>query len=214
MWTTKFNALSKTVMYACLLVPLTLAGGCGWLETTSEGAEVDSGRRPTASTLYSMSRILAAQGRSEEAAFVLNRILWEYPEFRPAYSDLADLHLRAGRGDQAVQLLTAALDRWPNDHVLHNNLGMCHIASNNIEQALDRFIRASELAPQVHSYRANHAAALGLMGQYDQALAAYQQFLSLGEAHYNLAVLAESRGDTDLAQHHYSQAQAHGYKQK
>lgn len=200
------------VRLCMLLLASCLLAGCGWLETTGQASDVNDSRRPNADTLYTMGRILASQGRVDEAMFVYNRVVAEYPEFRPVYSDMADLYLRTGRYDHALQLMTHALDRWPNDPILSNNMGMCHLATRNYEPALQHFARAAELAPQVIAYRANHAVTLGLMGQYDQALAAYKQFLSPGEAHYNLAILAESRGDHDRAQQYHALAQANGFK--
>ena len=43
------------------------------------------------------------------------------------------------------------------------------------------------------------ATSLGLLGRYDEALSLYEQVIPILDAHHNLAVISEVRGDDDRA---------------
>ena len=55
-------------------------------------------------------------------------------------------------------------------------------------------------------YRGNVAMAVGMQGRYDEALTLYKQVLTPADAHYNLGVLCEARGDVTRAFDEYARA--------
>jgi len=65
---------------------------------------------------------------------------------------------------------------------------------------------AAAAGPDNTRYRANVALALGMSGRYDECLAAYEQILHPADAHYNLAVICDSRNDTERAVAEYARA--------
>ncbi|MEW6747969.1 MAG: tetratricopeptide repeat protein [Planctomycetota bacterium] len=154
---------------------------------------------PSAGTLYAMARILEAQGKDAELEVVLEKILRMAPEFPPAYNDLARLQMRKGRTEDAIQTLLEGCSVAPNDPVLLNNIGMCWLVSGRYEEALDSFSRAAAADPRNGRYRANAATSLGMLGRYEEALSLFSQVVSESEAHHNLALLCEARGDNDRA---------------
>lgn len=164
-------------------------------------------RAPTARTLYALARILEAQRRDAEAESVLNKLIASHRDFLPAYNDLAELYVRQRKIDQALQTLNAGLAVQPRSPVLLNNLGMAYLVKGDHEAALRQFTQAASLDADDARYRANMAVALGLMGRYDEAMSLYRQVTTPAEAHYNLAVLAESRRDLDTAQREYAAAE-------
>jgi tetratricopeptide (TPR) repeat protein len=113
---------------------------------------------------------------------------------------LAELEIAAGQPDKALQYLKKGVAVCPAEPVLHNNIGMCYLAKADYQSALDSFSRAVELDALVPRYRANRAMALGLLGRYDQCLAAYSTVVTPVEAHHNLSVLCRIRGDMERAQ--------------
>ena len=121
---------------------------------------------PNAQTLFRLSRILAGQGRDEECRFILTDVIAKYPDFAPAYCDLAEVHMRACRADDAAEVLERGLQRLPHDA----------------------------------RHRANMAAALGMLGRYDESLAEYEKVVAPAAAHYNVAVLAKAREDQPKAE--------------
>jgi Flp pilus assembly protein TadD len=165
-------------------------------------------RRPSANTLYSMSRILSSQSKDAEAETVLTRLIAEHPDFMPAYSDLAELYLRHERVDSAVEVLKTGIKVAPEDAVLQNDLGMCRLTQGRYEEALDSFTAAAAGAPQDARARANMAVALGMLGRLDESLALYLQLVSPSEAHFNLGVLCEARKDTQRAAQEFEIAES------
>ena len=156
-------------------------------------------RKPTAETLYSMSKILAAQGKEGTYEYTLARIIEQYPRFMPAYCDLAELRVRQKRIEEAMDIVEDGLAEVPKDPVLLNNLGMCRLLRGDYELAGDAFRRAAELSPNDARYRANLAASLGLLGRYEESYSLYAQLMPSPDAHYNVAVLAETRLDVNRA---------------
>ena len=147
-----------------------------------------------------MARILAAQGRDPQCEMVLSRIIREHPRFMPAYCDLAELQLRNHSIDDAIQTLSAGLNVSPQDAILANNLGMCWMLKGDYDKALSMFTQAAGVNPNDARFRANMAASLGLLGRYDEALSLYEQVIPISDAHHNLAVISEARGDDARAE--------------
>ena len=198
---------------AALLAALASCAGSPSIGTPADQASLAErqfqqgiDRAPTPDTLYAMARILAAQGREAECQSVLQRIIHDAPNYMPAYNDLAELHMRQRKLDQAIDTLQIGLKVAPRQAVLINNLGMCRMLQHEYGKALDEFTRAAGIAPDDTRFRANMAAALGMDGRYDEALALYMQIGSPADAHFNIAVLAEARKDQARADEEYNLA--------
>ncbi len=212
------EARLRVLAGACLL--MTLLPGCEQPQPSVRVRSADvrllddeefqkgAKRPPTARTLYSMGRLLAAQGKDTGCEFVLKRATHDYPGFLPAYGDLAALQLRQRRVDDAILTLRAGLKQAPNDPVLRNNLGLCHLLRSEYRSALEQFRQASATVPQDARYRSNLAVALGMRGRYDESLALFMQVLAPADAHHNLAILCEARNDHDRAGKERSRALA------
>ena len=209
----KPNALPLVLMVAALLfggcVANTNRSGVVYSTRSNADAEFEAGvnRPPTVKTLFALARILAAQGKDADCGFVLRRIIYEHPRFMPAYCDLAELHLRHRRVEDAVAALSAGLDLSPQDPVLLNNLGMCSMLRGDYAEALEMFTSAAAALPQDARYRANMAASSGMMGRYEECLSLYMQVIPTPDAHYNLGVICEARGDSARAAEEYRRAE-------
>ncbi|MHC4996305.1 MAG: tetratricopeptide repeat protein, partial [Planctomycetota bacterium] len=167
---------------------------------------------PTSRTLHAMARLLVVQGRTEEAAFIWQRILRDDPGYLPAHSELGNVYLRDGKLDEAIAILDAGHELSVADPVLINNLGVCWLLKDEYGKAYNYFTQAHDVAPTEARYQANRAVALSLMGEYDQALEFFNEVMSAGEAHYNVAVLAESRDDSARAEAEFRMAREMGFK--
>lgn len=165
-------------------------------------------RPPTPQTLLALSQIVASQGRDAECAILLTRIISEHPDFFPAYCELAECRMRQQDSNAAIDTLTTGLQTWAQNPLLLNNLGMCHLLRHEYDQARDAFAAARKAAPDVVVYQTNLAVALGLAGQYEEALAAYQVALPPASAHFNLALLCKARNDLTRANQEFAAAQA------
>ncbi len=162
-----------------------------------EGGEL---RDPEPTTIVLTGRVLKSQGRLEEAEYILRRAVVEYPEFSPAYVELAELLLKDGRSTEAIVLLQNGLRDCPGDAMMHNDLGMCFVVTEDFDAASASFNRARELDREDAAYTANLAMVRALQGRYDEAVLLYREVIPAAEAHGNVAILAESRGDLERAE--------------
>jgi len=152
----------------------------------------DPDRPPTAKTLYLMADMLQTQGKDAQAEQLYRRILVQYPDFSPAYNDLASLLMRQRRIPEAMKTLQAGLELRANDPILLNNTGMCWLIRKRYQNALDYFTSASAVVPENTRYRSNMATALALMGRDSEALALYRQILPEKAAQENVRLLREN----------------------
>jgi len=152
----------------------------------------DPDRPPTAKTLYLMADMLQTQGKDAQAEQLYRRILVQYPDFSPAYNDLASLLMRQRRIPEAMKTLQAGLELRANDPILLNNTGMCWLIRKRYQNALDYFTSASAVVPENTRYRSNMATALALMGRDSEALALYRQILPEKAAQENVRLLQEN----------------------
>jgi len=146
---------------------------------------------PTAETLYAMANIFASQGRDRECEMVTKEIISRFPEFSPAYNDLAELQMRQGRTNEAIATIHLGLDVDPDNPMFLNNLGMCRLIRMEYENALEMFSRAAGIVPEIAKYRANMAATLALMGRYEESLSLFEQVLEQDKANHNVNILRE-----------------------
>jgi Flp pilus assembly protein TadD len=192
-----------------LLVCLSSAcAATGPWEDYEESRSFDEGgdRVPTAATLHSLARVLAARGNDPQCEVVLVHLVVQHPTYAPGYNELAELRLRGGRPAEALAALEQGLAAAATDLVLLNNLGMLHVLEERYAEAVTAFDRALEARPEDVQLRSNRALALGLMGREDEALAAYREVFPLPRAHHNMAVIHEGLGDLEGAGRHYALA--------
>ena len=65
----------------------------------------------TADTLQMTARVLATKGRTEQAGFLLNRMITEFPDHLGTYTEGAEILLIEGRVAEAIKWLDRA---WRN----------------------------------------------------------------------------------------------------
>jgi len=155
-----------------------------------------------------MSKILSAQGRDKQCRYVLMRIIHDYPDYSPAYCDLAELYMRSDDVARAVGTLEVGLSVSPRDAVLINDLGMCRLLQGRYQDAMERFTEAAGISPHDARYRANIAVAVGMMGRYEESLALFEQIVPEDQAHHNLAVVCEAIGDEERSKVEFEKADA------
>ncbi len=204
-----------------LSLPLAALTGCETAINGGPEAELqrqidrdlalNSDRPPTAYTLHAMARLMADQKRNEEAVYVWKRLLDQYPDFIPAYSELAELYVREQRMPLAMETLDQGLAIAPGDPVLNNNMGVCLLMRKDYELALGAFDRAAKADPGQARYHANCATAHGLLARYDEALEAFKQYMAEGAAYHNVALLCEANGDIEEARRARAEARERGF---
>ncbi len=191
------HAAPLLTLGAGLVLALALAGCRS--TAPEDGFEYGSARPPSVHTLHQTARVMASQGRDEECELVLNRLIAQHPRYLPAYVELAELYLRNDSPEGAAGALHAGLDVAPQDPVLLNDLGMLHVLREDYEPAIELFAAAAAHRPSDARLRGNLALALGMTGRYEESLDVYLQLVLAHEAHHNIGVLAEARGDEATA---------------
>ena len=181
----------RTTLLAALLV--IAAAGCETAARSDAAFDQGASRAPTVRTLHALAGVLAAKGQDAEAQLVLMRLIETNPTFLPAYSDLAELHLRHERLPEARAALMAGLEISPQDSALTNNLGMWHLLQRDYAAAASQFEKAASNSPHNRRYRANQALALGLHGEHERSAEIYRAILPSREAQHNLAIIAQAR---------------------
>ncbi|MAJ46301.1 MAG: hypothetical protein CBC35_03180 [Planctomycetes bacterium TMED75] len=157
-------------------------------------------RSPEPTTIVLTGRVLKSQGRVDEAEYVLRRVIADHPKFPPGYAELAELLLKDSRTNEAIILLQRGVVEVPTSALLRNDLGMCFVVTEDFSAAADEFTRARELDRGDAAFTANLAMVRALQGHYDESVRLYSEVIPVAEAHGNVAVLAEARGDLERAE--------------
>ena len=124
----------------------------------------------------------------------------QYPDYAPVYLELGELLIKDGRSTEAIEVLEVGAIDVPGDAMIRNNLGMAYLVQDQLDMAQLEFAAARQLDANEATYTANLAMVAALQGHYDGALALYLEVMPANEAHANIAVLAESRGDSERAE--------------
>lgn len=124
----------------------------------------------------------------------------QYPDYASVYLELGELLIKDGRSSEAIDVLEIGAIDAPEDAMIRNNLGMAYLVQDQLDMAQQEFAAARLLDANEATYTANLAMVVALQGHYDGALALYLEVMPASEAHGNIAVLAESRGDSERAE--------------
>jgi tetratricopeptide (TPR) repeat protein len=128
----------------------------------------------------------------------------------------AAIMLRSGDGKNAAVLLERLHELRPDDVDVAINLGAAYILNKRYKKATPVLEAASKLAPDNAVVWVNLAAAylgtlpISTVQQQDKAIDAYERALALDptypNAHYNLGLIYEDRGDWTNARRMFEQA--------
>lgn len=161
-----------------------------------------------------LGRILAAQGRVEEATEAFTTANEINPWFVPGYVNLADLYRQLHRDDQAEQVLRQAIQRVPDTAALHHALGLTLVRRQQMAAALESLGRAAELEPANARYTYVYAVALHSSGEVEQGIEVLEE--ALPRFPYDRDVLAalvafhRDRGDAGQARRYADELQRLG----
>ncbi len=92
-----------------------------------------------------LGRVLAAQGKKDDAIAELQTALKLAPADADAQRDLADLYASAGKNDLAETAYRALVTAHPNDAELHRGLGKALLLQKKFPQAQQEFLAAVRL---------------------------------------------------------------------
>lgn len=205
------KAQTNTITRLLAGVALSATLGAGLLGCQSSARQADgfgngADRPPTPRTLHMMAKLINENGRFDQAEFVLSRVISDTPEYLPAYVELADLYIERGRFGDAIATLKGAHNIAPNDPVIANNLGVLMLREKDFAGASQAFRAAVEQDPNEARYHANYAVSFAMQGEYERAYTAWAAVLPPEEVFWNVAVVAEARGDHGVASEYFASA--------
>jgi tetratricopeptide (TPR) repeat protein len=141
----------------------------------------------------------AAQGKVQaalgeyDAASVLN------PELATPHIEAAKVLSNSNEHATAIVRCRKGLDLAPRSDYGHYTLGVIYRRAGRLAEAADAFTRAVELNPANARARANLASAAMRLGRVDVATEQFESLIGMrfqvASSHFNLGVLAASRGD-------------------
>ena len=178
---------------------LVLAGailanaGCDSTDKTEDWFEGGDMKPASSDTLQLTARILAAKGKTQQAGFVLDRMLDEYPDRIGTYTEGASVLLVEGRVSDAEALLDRGLGIFPGNPILLNDRGMTRLLSGNLDGAADDFNAALAADPVDADFVANAALGAALQGDESRAIRLWSRVLSKADVDQNLVIAREAR---------------------
>lgn len=177
-----------------VLAGAILAGtGCDSTDKTDDWFEGGDMKPASSDTLQLTARILAAKGKTQQAGFVLDRMLDEYPDQIGTYTEGASVLLVEGRVSDAEALLDRGLGIFPGNPILLNDRGMTRLLSGNLDGAVDDFDAALAADPVDADFVANAALGAALQGDESRAIRLWSRVLSKADMDRNLAIAREAR---------------------
>lgn len=204
------RGLNPTSRMLAVTGALALAGaaltGCQSNARQADGFGSGADRPPTPRTLHMMAKLINENGRTDQAEYVLTRVIRDTPQYLPAYVELADMYIGLARFEDARDVLRLAHGVAPNDAVIANNLGVLLLREGSFVEASSAFKAAATQDPEEARYHANLAVSFAMQGAYDQAFSAWAAVLPPEEVFWNLGVVAEARGDAEQAGEYFASA--------
>ncbi|MFB0985158.1 MAG: hypothetical protein QMB94_02595 [Phycisphaerales bacterium] len=176
-----------------ILGGVLLSSGCDSTDKTEDWFEGGDMKPASADTLQLTARILAAKGQTQQAGFVLDRMLDEYPDRIATYTEGASVLLVEGRVADAEVLLNQGLKVFPGNPILLNDRGMVRLLSGNLYTASEDFDAALEADPVDADFVANAALGAALKGDEARAIELWSRVLPSEEVNRNLAIAREAR---------------------
>ena len=96
-----------------------------------------------------LGRVLAAEGKNDEAIAELQTAAKPAPADVSVQRDLADLYFAAGKNAEAEAAYRALLEAYPNDAGLHHNLGRVLLRQKKFQEAQKELLAAVKGKPDL-----------------------------------------------------------------
>jgi TolB-like protein/Flp pilus assembly protein TadD len=141
--------------------------------------ELDAGRNSEPYLAMGTLYRFRGQGWGELAEQMLEQAVRIAPTSPDGYIELGELRLMQKRMDEAEGYFLRAIDLKRNYWKAHTALAGFHYSNERYRQAVDGYEIATRLAPDVASAHAGKGAAYTMLGEFDQARAAYDRSLEL-----------------------------------
>jgi tetratricopeptide (TPR) repeat protein len=119
-----------------------------------------------------LGRVLAAEGKTDEAIAALRTGIKLAPRDEAAQRDLAEVYTTSGKNDLAESVYSALVAAHPNDAELHRRLGQAFVRQKKSKEAQQEFLTAVKLKPDLGEAYGDLAYAAGENENYALAIKA------------------------------------------
>ena len=141
-------------------------------------------------------------------------VLKQQPKNARAHNAYGVLLDKMGRHDAAERHHKRAVKLAPRLAAFRNDLGFCLFLRRKLEDAEEQLREAISLDPSMRRAFNNLGFVLGLQGNREASMNAFQQAGSTAMALTNMGVVAEMRGQPQMARRYYERALRHQHDYK
>ncbi len=163
-----------------------------------------------AETQANLGNALLRLNKFPEATEAFQRALQLAPHLTPMRTKLGSLLLAQGKTAEAVEQFKLVADAFPQLPAAHYDLGVALSQTDRHDAAAAEFKETLRLAPDHGDAMVHLGVELQRLGQSDEGsellLRATKVDAVAGEAHFNLAMAAEKKGDPTGTMEHLQQA--------
>ncbi len=169
------TAEPQNVSALLALARLTAQAGGAATEVEALARRARAANADSEAAVRTLSDALVAQGKTREAADMLQEASERRPESLGLVESLASVRLRAGNSELAQELVERAARIHAGDSAAQMRLGALETAAGDHAGALEKFRRAQKLSPEALEPRASVATALARLGRFEEAVATARQ---------------------------------------
>ena len=159
-----------------------------------------------AQTHYAAAQLAESQGALDKAAEQYRQALKADPGHLPSLYRLAVTYARLKSYDQAIDAWKRYVERTDNDPTALSNLGYCHELAGRPADAEEDYKRGIARDGRNEPCRINYGLMLARQNRRTEAIIQLQAVLPAAQVHYNLASIAEARGNRAEAVADYRKA--------
>ncbi len=152
------------------------------------------------------SRALREVGLFDDAQDVLNVSLRRHSRDGALYNELGILQMDRQEVTEAIRSFESATRYTPDNADFQNNLGFARMSGGDAEGALVPLRAALKIDSTSRQTRNNLGFALAALGRDKEAWRVFRASTSEADAHYNLGLSRELRGDPTAARDAYISA--------
>jgi tetratricopeptide (TPR) repeat protein len=166
-----------------------------------DGKPVDPNRK-----LLSLAQLAERKGQKAEAQSLYKQAIEKDPKNSLSYRRLGVMCAKDGKVDEAFEYLAKAEALSPQDAGLLSDMGYVYYLAHRLPEAEKYLRRAMDLEPTHLQYSNNLALVVGAMGRDQECLALFRRSGQRTQADVNLAFVLAQRGEYQRALATYDQA--------
>ncbi len=175
-------------------------------QPVDDAISLKSKSKPGPELYIAIARLYEDAGKNTEAEQYYQMALKEKPDHLSAMLGYARFQENQGRINEAVTLYQKAVQTHPKEPVAYNNLGLCFSRHGRLNEAASALGQAVQLDLRNPLYRNNLATVLVDQNRLTEAFANLREVHGEAAACYNMGYLLNKKGQTEAAEHYFTQA--------